>query len=533
MTPRFMRECHLENGVRVIEHTSGPGPAKGKLLPPALRFRGVPLLFVAIGAAYLSALFYARDRIPAGLNNDTAQEALRGIYLVEGRHFEVITFALGNSAETLYLYLLGASVQLFGPTTLAIQVCSWLSALLCIWLIWELVKRIDETVPDWVSLTTAACSLWLFHYARSGLRAICAPIFLAAFALLLDRAERRPSDRIAGLVCGGALGLSIYGYTSCRVLPFAFAVYVGVRLLRERHNRATLMKRYGIIVAGALGASIPNILFFLRQPREFLLRGNYVMRGKGIGNAIWSALLPWHYPDTFRRLAGPNHYFDGVSAGLGSSGLNPIPIVFAAAILLGLWRSRRWIEKTLIWFLLAAWVVALATLGTAGPSLTRFLILLPVYLVFTALGFGSIVGCRPQLRIPVLLVILGVGFSEGYQYLSERGAAPEYYAAAATPIGKTAAKLASHGHKVVCVVSRDANVVHFLTHRHRSRVKVVEFYGRPLDPAQIPLSEFRPDIMLLENGAGDPSFDSFTSRLPADWRVARNERFSIVQFPAW
>jgi hypothetical protein len=93
------------------------------------------MLIVAIGAAYLGALLYARDRVPAGLNNDTAEEALRGLYLVEGRHFEVMTFSLGHSAETLYLYLIGASVKLFGPTTLAIQVCcvsgwfgSWRSA---------------------------------------------------------------------------------------------------------------------------------------------------------------------------------------------------------------------------------------------------------------------------------------------------------------------------------------------------------------------------------------------------------------------
>jgi len=46
------------------------------------------------------------------MNNDVAEEALRGLYLVEGRHIEPMTFAVGNSAETLYLYLVGAAAQL-------------------------------------------------------------------------------------------------------------------------------------------------------------------------------------------------------------------------------------------------------------------------------------------------------------------------------------------------------------------------------------------------------------------------------------
>ena len=38
-----------------------------------------------------------------------------------------------------------------------------------------------------------------------------------------------------------------------------------------------------------------------------------------------------------------------------------------------------------------------------------------------------------------------------------------------------------------------------------------EFYQRPLDPAQLPLDEFRPDVLLVEN---TPAFQPFTSRLP-------------------
>ena len=513
----------------VQQKPAEPSFEKGGNATVPFRLRA-SILIAATLTAYLAALFYRRDQVPAGLHNDVAEEALRGLYLVDGHHFEVITFSLGHSAETLYLYLMGAAAKLFGPSTFAIQFPSWICALLCIWLVWKLTERIDDSIPAWIPLLTAGCSVWLFHYARSGLRAICAPVFLAAFALLLDRVERRPADRIAGLVCGAVLGLSLYGYTSCRVLPIAFAVYVAFRLFREWASRASIWKRYGVVAAGALAFSIPNIVFFLKQPQEFLTRGSYVLRGDPTVNVIWSAVFPLYYPNLYRDLVAPGQFdVDGVSAGLTSSGFSPVHIIITAAILVGLWQARRWMGKPLIAFLLVTWLIAIVTLGIAGPSLTRLLILLPVYLVFAAVGFGFLARWRRQLGIPVLLLILWVGLSDGYRYLSGGGAAQEFYASEATPIGQKAAMLAKQGQKVICVVSRDANVVNFLVHEAGARVKVVEFFRRPLDPAQIPVNDFRPNSMLIENDAG---FNSFATSFPAAWRVEQNEQFQTVRFPA-
>jgi hypothetical protein len=267
------------------------------------------------------------------------------------------------------------------------------------------------------------------------------------------------------------------------------------------------MKRYGVIAAGALVASIPNIVFFPRQPQEFLARGDYVMRGNGLENAIWSALLPWHYRDIFRRLAGPNYYSDGVSAGLTSSGLNPIHIVFAAAILLGLWGSRRWVEKPLISFLLATWVVAIAAIGTAGPSLTRLLDI--------AAGVPGFHG--PGVRESCAMA--SATAHPGSAAHSRRGTQRRL----SIPVRRRRGA-------GVCVVSRDANVVNFLTHKDQALVKVVEFYFRPLDPARIPVGEFRPDIMLIENNA---RFNSYVALVSAKWRVDQDGQFNTVQIPAW
>ena len=485
----------------------------------------------AILAVWAAALVYARDQVPPGLNNDAAQEALRGIYLVEGRHWEVITFSVGNSAETLYLYLLGAVMHVMGPTTLALQLACWPFALATIWMVWKLTARITDSVPAWVPLLTAAASLWLFHYARSGLRAITAPFFLAAFALLLDRVERRPQERGPGLLCGAVLGLSLYAYTSARVLPIAFLAYAIFRLLRERGERLPLLWRYGAIVAGAVVTSIPNLLFFLQRPGEFLERGSYVVAGSGIDRAIhvvWTALLPWYYPSAYRNLGSLTYQSDGVSAALTAAGENPVHLVLAVAMLVGLWRARRLLDQPVAAFLLAAWITATLLLGIAGPSLTRLLIILPIYLVLAALGFGYAREALPWLRPVVPLVIAAVAVMEGYSYFSSGAEQAEYYGAAATPMGQMAAAMAAQGHRVLCIVSKDANVVTLLTHGQTERVGVVEFYGRPLDPSQLPMRALQPEVVLVEDA---PAFRPFTARLPEKTRTCREERFSCYSVP--
>jgi hypothetical protein len=488
----------------------------------------------AILSAYTAALVLWRDRVPDGLFNDPAQEALRGLYLVEGRHFEAITFSVGHSAETLYLYLLGAMIRLLGPDTIAIQLTTWLFALACILLVWRLTRAVADEIPPWIPALAAASSLWLYHYARSGLRAISAPFFLAAFALLLDRAERRPASRLPGIICGVVLGLSVYAYTSCRVLPLAFILYAAVRAIAHRDKRQILIRCYGTILVSALFTSIPNLLLLLRQPGEFLLRGSYVVLGNAEGkglNFLWSALLPFHYPDGYRDVSGPGYLFDSVSAALTARGHNPVHFVFAAAMLLGLVEARRFIEKPVLAFLLSAWITSILALGVAGPSATRFLILLPVYLVLAALGLGSLVRKFPPLRSGVLVLMFWAGLSEGYTYLfggGESQAASIYFSSSATPIGKRAANLAAQGRRVLCVLERDKNVVVFLSHDQSARVRIVEFYRRPLEPSELPFVEFQPDDLLIENVA---RFNVFTGRFPPEWRTGRDDHFHHVRFP--
>jgi hypothetical protein len=216
---------------------------------------------------------------------------------------------------------------------------------------------------------------------------------------------------------------------------------------------------------------------------------------------------------------------------LASLGFNPVHPICAAALLFSLSQIRRFIEKPVFVFLLSAWLTATLTLGIAGPNFTRFLVLLPVFLVLSALGIGHLLRNFPKMRIAFVVVMLGVVCSEGYAYLLRTDKSFEFsvfFSPVATPLGKRAEQLAAKGDRVLCVVSRDANVVNFLAYDQRARIKVIEFFTRPLDPSQIPFNEFQPDDLLIEK---NDRFRPFTSRFPANWLVGHDALFDEVRFP--
>jgi hypothetical protein len=483
-------------------------------------------------ALYLVSLILWRDTVPAGLNNDAAEETLRGILLLEHGRFEVITDLIGIPQETLYLYLAGAVAEIFGTTTLAVQLTSWGVGLAIVYLLYVVARRVDVRLPPWVALLVAVSSIWLFHYARAGVRAISAPFFLLSFCLLLDRSERAPQRNGPAFAAGCVLGLSVYAYTSCRVLVLAVIVDACVRLLRAGPKRAPLVKRYAAMAAGTLIVSLPNLWFFAQAPREFLLRGEYVAFG-GLAvvpqHLLWSLLLPFTYGGAYRTLTGPGYISDGVSAGLVVTGIDPLHPLVAAAFLGGLvvaWKHR---ERAVVSILLWMWPLSVLLLGFSGPSLTRLLILLPVFLIFAMLGLAALLRRWPRARGVVLALLLLVVVWEARQYFVVFARMPEaqsYFSSVATPMGQRARELAEQGQRVVCVVAKDASVLRYLTHDDAGSVRVVEFYQRPLDPRAIPIVSFQPQVLLIERAE---RFAGYTAVFPPQRHVGTRGAFDEIR----
>ena len=472
--------------------------------------RGMLILLTL--AVYCAALNYRRDEVPPGLNNDVAEEGLRGLQLLEAKRLEVINAHgvnadgrhFGHSMETLYLYLVGGVARFAGSTPQAVHLTSWCFVLAAIALLCALVRRLLPDMPAAVPLLLALSSVWLFHYGRSGLRAVTAPVFLLAFVLALDAVERGAGAKHPwrALLCGAWLGAGLYGYTAARILPVAFVLYAAVRLLQHREGRGARLRSYVSVAAGAFFASIPNLVELARDGGAYLGRGAYVLPAHlpdAARNFLDSLLLPLAYPE-YARAVDRTHHFDGVSFGLTVAGLQPIHPLIGVAILYGVARAWRRRSEPLPMLLLCLWITSLLALGIAGPSLTRFLIVLPVFLSFAAIGIAPLMD-RPWKRAATVAALLLLTASEGRDYFDRMSRDPRSageFAEAATNIGRRARSLAGTHRQVLCIVAGNANVVHYLTYDDPGRVRINEFWHRRPDPRELPLQSVEPDVILVE-----------------------------------
>ena len=186
-----------------------------------------------------------------------------------------------------------------------------------------------------------------------------------------------------------------------------------------------------------------------------------------------------------------------------AAGFPPVEIPVALAFCAGLWAFRR-TSSIAAAFLVSIYVLATVLLGPAGPSLTRFLVVLPVILVFSAMGLASLLeGRRTATRFAAAALLAGALW-RGREYgiaFSRGGPGSEYLPESAAAIGERAVSLSESGERVLCVVGTNANTIRFLTAAKPEAVAVSEFYRRPLSPRELPLSTFRPSVVLVENRA--------------------------------
>jgi 4-amino-4-deoxy-L-arabinose transferase-like glycosyltransferase len=468
---------------------------------------------LALGAAalgYAGLLLYRFRSVPDGIVNDTAEEMLKGLALVEGRRLEVLTSTLGYSAETLWLYVMGLSATLLGPTAAAAVIPSAVAAVLTAVAVALLVRELEPEASLATGFLLAAGSPWLFHYGRSGLRVAAAAFFCALTGLLVARATRVGARPRAFFFAGAVAALGAYVYTTCRALPIAVvAAAVSHALRAAPENRRESRRAAGAAFLGIFLFSLPNLAFFAIHPKEFLERGRYVYVG-GAGdraaNVRATLALPFGFPDAYRGQAGTGAAYDadGVSATYSAAGLNPVPLWVTLLSGVGLIKILRMKWEGPEAFLLGMLALVLAVLAPAGPSLSRLLILLPLLLALAGFGIAALRRFLPRRAFLLTFLAVGGAFSIGSYFKALGGPdSPPFVARSATAIGERA-RLAAKAGPVSCVVSRDANVVRYLA--YGTPTDVVEFYGVPFDPRRAAPG---PDVatVLVER---NPAFDAWT-----------------------
>ncbi len=497
-------------------------------------------LFVLSVAVYLALLVYQHESVPGAPCNDIAEEALSGYLMIRDHDYAPIYTALNpNGHEALHVLVVGALAHALGGEPLAILLPAWAATLLLVFLLFRLARGNPQLLDEGVVVPVALSCLWMFHYARTGLRTVSSPALLLLFLVLLQAAFRHRKVHATDVLAGAVLALGTYAYTSSRVTVLAFALFGILELARagkgSRDEGVRLARKLAGAAVGFLLVFSWNAVWAVREPATFFGRGAYVIRGGAadwLANTVATVLLPVHYGEAYRSALGEGHDFDAVAVALPAAGLPAIPPVLGAVFFAGLLlAARRHRDLPVVRFLLLFYVVSVVVLGFTGPSLTRLYVLFPVIVLLVGVALSRLTAAFPRLRPWVVLALYAMASLSLWSYFQAASFDPTKLNGAhmAGAVGRRARALCAAGREPLCVVSRDRNVVRYLTIGHWDELRIREFHRRPFQLRKVEDDMPQADVILVDDG---PNVEPFVRLLEEDDRyraVARRPYFHEFQ----
>lgn len=253
-----------------------------KKLRSLWRPRRIPLAsaLLALGvivAAGVAAFFrfYRLDSLPPELTGDLLVNVLDADAILDGRG--LIYYPHSDGAAFVYTAAALAGIFRLPPDFLTIKLAGALAGVLAVPVTYLLVKEAFWSRP--VGLLAAllvASAHWPVLLSRGGLRLSFTTFFVALVFWLLIRALKY-GRRNDFLLCGLAVGLSLYNYTAVRVLPvlvlgclaLAFGTSFLLRGREGRHAAAELARNSSLLLGAALAAVAPLARYATDYPDEY------------------------------------------------------------------------------------------------------------------------------------------------------------------------------------------------------------------------------------------------------------------------
>jgi|SRR5580693_1772318 4-amino-4-deoxy-L-arabinose transferase-like glycosyltransferase len=380
---------------------AAPDPPAAGSAPPR-RLRGARAGWAAAWLALLGLLACVHLRhladVPRGLFVDESSIGLNAALIAsQGRDehdvaFPVFFRAFGEYKNPLYIYGAALVFRLAGVSVWTLRLTSFLFFALLLGGVACLARRLFPGSPSSVLYAVAAGGLlpWFFTVSRIAFEVVAQPAVVAwllCLVLAVYEAER-PRCWLA-VLCGAVAGLTIYTYSTARLLTPLFVVTALAVYSPRRYWR-----RHLLASAGLAAALVPYLLFAAGSP------GALTRRFENLTYAFDPALPPSSKAATFldhyaiywhpRYLLVEGDFNRRNST--GSTGeLHAVVFVLALlglAGLAGLARrqasSRGRFDLLLAANLLAAPVAAALTSGT---SALRSILLGLYLLVFSIFGF--------------------------------------------------------------------------------------------------------------------------------------------------
>jgi len=186
------------------------------------------LVLLVTGIALFFRYFWL-NQVPGEMFSDHAEKLLDVGDILNGKYSIFFPRNTGREAIQMYLTATIAIVLRTGLSFISLKLGTTLAGVLTLPYIYKLGKEIGNRWVAILAVFLTGIAYWPNVISRVGLRFPLYPLFAAPTLYYLIRGIRT-SNRNDFILSGIALGLSLHGYTSARILPFvvsaAFAVYL-------------------------------------------------------------------------------------------------------------------------------------------------------------------------------------------------------------------------------------------------------------------------------------------------------------------
>ena len=392
--------------------------------------RGERLWIAAILVLAAVLRIYDIDGTPVGFYQDEATNGIDALELMKFEQVSIWSDSVGGR-PTLFLYLLGLCLKIFGVSYLSLKVLPIALSLGSVVAVYSVARSgFGVRAGLWAAFFLAV-SRWHIHYARMAWEVNCVPFFSAAGFAFLLRGLRREEGGERSIVAGAILlALGLYTYAAYRAVPAAAALFI--LWVYASSDRPAVRRYSGALGRAALAAgfvALPLVVFAVTEPGRYWERYNDVSLTYYI--SYYGTPIPWLHQLAKGFLSLNNIGDELIRHNLPRA--SQLDAVTGAFFLLGLATAARPGQRLgarLLW----AWFVvflALASLTRDAPHATRYLGLVAPAVIFAGLGAARLFArLRRGLRFAPLVWLLafavvgGTSALNAYQYFVVEAHAP-------------------------------------------------------------------------------------------------------------
>lgn len=219
------------------------------------------VLFMLVG---IFARVWQLGVVPGDINQDEAFSGYEAYSLLHygidsfGYRFPVYLTAWGSGMNALNTYLIIPFIALFGPEVWVIRLPQVIVAILSLWVVYLIIKRLINPTAALCALFLLAISPWHIGMARWGLESNLAPGFLLfGWYFFLRGMDNSKFFMLSSLM----YGLSLYCYAAIwPVVPMILLLQLGAGFLAKKIHLDRWLLLSGLI----LGLfALPLLLFLL------------------------------------------------------------------------------------------------------------------------------------------------------------------------------------------------------------------------------------------------------------------------------